>query len=156
MGREQAFAQWRRTLDQRGAGMHGLRIGDSHHLVSAQRLADGSTVHLSIDITEHRQTQTALQEQQQRLAAVLRALPDLWFVLDREGHYLDCSDETHPLHFAPFSEVRGKPVRDVLPPDAAQAMHVGPVRCRSPPAGVQRLEYEMPVQGARRGSSRPA
>lgn len=95
---------------------HELRWKDRWLIISDRLLADGSVVHLSIDITDHKRAELALGEQQvqlcesqAQLSAVLRAVPDLWFVLDAEGRYLKCSSEHHPMLAHSWDSVRGKP-----------------------------------------------
>lgn len=63
--------------------------------------------------------QAALHASEERNRAILNAIPDLMFVLDREGTYLDyhASDEQSLLR--PPSEFLGKNVSEVLPPEIA-------------------------------------
>jgi PAS domain S-box-containing protein len=78
---------------------------------------------------------------QARLSAVLRAVPDLWFVVDRDDTYLMCSDEAHPLLIEPFERQRGQPFGAVLPaPYDRQAREALAQARRS--GEMQRLEYE--------------
>ncbi len=142
VGREQAFARWRLALAEQDGAAQEIRMGPRHLLVSDQRLPDGSIVHLSVDITQRRRAEQALAAQDARLRAVLDALPDLWFVADRDGTYLDCSDEHHPWLVRPFAELRGKRFGDVLPQALAeQGVHA--VRRALGGAGVQQLEYRV-------------
>ncbi len=77
-----------------------------------------------------------------RLAAVLQAIPDLWFVLDADGRYLECSDESHVSLARPYEELRSRPFGEGLPPSHAQR---GLLAIRSALASgqVQRLEYDL-------------
>ena len=142
VGREPDFARWRLALAAQDGAPQEVRMGSRHLLISDQRLPDGSTVHLSIDITQRRRTEQALAAQDARLRAVLDALPDLWFVADRDGTYLDCSDERHPWLVRPFDELRGRRFGDVMPPDLA-AHGVRAVRRALGGEGVQHLEYRL-------------
>lgn len=91
---------------------------------------------------EAERSETALAEQRARLAAVLRALPDLWFVVDREGRYLECSNPQHPWLIRPFEELRGRTFATVLAPHfAAQALTA--VHAALASGEVQRVEYEL-------------
>ena len=54
------------------------------------------------------------------LATVLSALPDLIFILDAEGRYLEIYTGEHNLLAAPYGELRGRTVREALPADAAR------------------------------------
>jgi PAS domain S-box-containing protein len=91
-----------------------------------------------------------LAESQDRLAAVLRAVPDLWFVIGADDRYLLCSDNHHPRLVRPFDEFRGQLFGDVLPgPVAGQS---GAALRRARETGtVQRVEYTLAtLDGARR------
>lgn len=60
------------------------------------------------------QLQALLATSQERSENILRALPDMVFVLDRAGKFLDCQE--HPELLVPKAEVIGRFVQDVLPP----------------------------------------
>jgi diguanylate cyclase (GGDEF)-like protein/PAS domain S-box-containing protein len=55
----------------------------------------------------------------ERNAAVLNAIPDLLFEMDREGRYLDYRSPRTDLLAAPPEAFLGRTVAEVLPPDAA-------------------------------------
>ncbi len=59
--------------------------------------------------------QTALNE----LSAVLRAIPDLLFEVDREGRYLNIWAQNPELLAAQQEQLLGRTVQEMLPPDAA-------------------------------------
>lgn len=77
-----------------------------------------------------------------RLRAVLAALPDLWFIADRDGTYLECSDAMHPWLVQPFDALRGRRFDDVLPSEVAARAMQG-MRAALAGAGVQRLESRL-------------
>ncbi|WP_428423024.1 PAS domain S-box protein [Methylibium sp.] len=148
VGREAEFAAWRLGLTTAEGLQHELRFGTQHVLVTDQLLADGSVIHLSIDITPRRRAELELAEQQARLGAVLRSLPDLWFVIDADGRHVECSDEQHPGLLRPFAELRGKHFTEVVPePLATQAMRAIGDALRS--GDVQRIEYELSMPDGR-------
>ncbi|HSV70460.1 MAG TPA: PAS domain S-box protein [Methylibium sp.] len=142
VGREPEFARWRLSLAGPDAPAQELRMGHQHLLVTDQPLPDGSVVHLSMDITQRRRAEQSIAAQDARLRAVLAALPDLWFIADRDGTYLECSDALHPWLVQSFDELRGRRFVEVLPPDAA-ARSVRGVRAALAGEGVQRTEYRV-------------
>lgn len=77
-----------------------------------------------------------------RLTAVLQAIPDLWFVLDENGVYLECSDESHPSLAQPYSALHGRAFGAGLPPSHAKS-GLRAVRDALASGQVQRLEYEL-------------
>lgn len=95
LGHEEAFLNWRLDLRHHDRA-HEIRFRDRWMLVRDETLDDGSTVHLAMDVTQTRENAELLKTQRQalhdseaRLSAVLRALPDLWFVIDANDRYVD-------------------------------------------------------------------
>ena len=128
---------------------HELRWKDRWLIISDRLLADGSVVHLSIDITDHKRAELALGEQQvqlcesqAQLSAVLRAVPDLWFVLDAEGRYLKCSSEHHPMLAHSWDSVRGKPFDAGVPKPLADRV-VATIASALASGEVQRIDYDL-------------
>jgi PAS domain S-box-containing protein len=151
LGDEDRFFEWRLTLGTADGTLHEVRWRDRWMMVSAKRLANGHVVHLSIDVTELKRAQLLLAEQQaqlsdseERLSAVLQAVPDLWFVLDADGRYLECSDDDHPLIDRNWQALRHQPFSVAGNPEAQQAA-VAAVREALVSGEVQRHEYLLPV-----------
>src|SRR5215217_5515173 len=63
--------------------------------------------------------QAALHESEERNRAILNAIPDLMFLLDREGTYLDYHVRDEQLLMMRPSEFLGKNQSEVLPPELA-------------------------------------
>ena len=154
-GREEEFVRWRLSLASPAATPHELRFEDQTVLVCDQQLPDGSTIHLSIDVSSQRRIEQDLRSSEARMTAVLRAVPDLWFVVDRNDRYLLCSDEQHPLLLVPFERQRGQRFGAVLPPPYDQQAREALTLARSS-GEMQRLEYEctMPDGNVRRFEAR--
>ena len=93
---------------------------------------------------ERRVSEQALAEINLRNQAILRAIPDMMFMMDRNGVYLDyyTRDVRSLLH--PPPAFLGKNVRDVLPPDLAeQVFDVMAKVTENEPAQV--LEYSLTI-----------
>jgi two-component system cell cycle sensor histidine kinase/response regulator CckA len=92
---------------------------------------------------------SALHPHVAHLQALLNALPDLIFVLDREGVYLDClaGDETELR--IPRQQILGRRVSEVLPPIQAQRLAAAIVQVIDH-GGMELLEYELPINGGLR------
>ncbi|QTN25307.1 PAS domain S-box protein [Rhizobacter sp. AJA081-3] len=148
-GREEEFVRWRLSLASPDAPTQELSFGDRTVLVSDKRLPDGSTVHLSIDVTEQRRAEQGRRETEARLSAVLRAVPDLWFVVDRDDRLLMCSDEHHPLLIAPFEQQRGQRLGAVLTPPYDTMAQAALTMARGT-GETQRFEYESVTLDGRR------
>jgi PAS domain S-box-containing protein len=109
--------------------------------------ADGRrrVVGTDTDVTARRAAEEALQEVQARHRAILRAIPDLMFLQDRQGVYLDAHAREAGSFLVPPEWFLGKNMRDVLPPELARSFAAAfETAMRS---GESTLEYELPVRG---------
>jgi PAS domain S-box-containing protein len=64
--------------------------------------------------------EAALNASEERNRAILNAIPDLMFLLDREGTYLDYHATDEASLLMPPNEFLGKKVSEVLPPELAE------------------------------------
>jgi signal transduction histidine kinase len=79
-----------------------------------------------------------------RSSAILTAIPDLMFILLRDGTYVDYHARDPKLLFVPPSAFLGRNVRDVLPPPLAEVMmNALEHACQSDDPVV--VEYELPM-----------
>ena len=148
-GQEAAFIAWR--LGLRGTGQQAeMRFKDRWLLIRDDALEDGSTVHFAMDITRsHRdaellkQQQRALEATQERLTAVLRALPDLWFVIDADNRYID-GHLDHPQLIGQAGQLIGQEVGAMLPDGVARLQRAAVDRARQ--TGLpQTVQYDLEV-----------
>ena len=77
---------------------------------------------LAAIIKERHLSEHALGEINLRNQAILRAIPDMMFIMDRNGVYLDYYAREADLLLPP-REFLGKSVREVLPPELAERIH---------------------------------
>ena len=75
------------------------------------------TVDPSARLEKLRRAEEALTESQAQYQAILSALPDLVFLLSRDGTYLDVHPRDDPRFFVPPEQFLGKTVVDVMPPE---------------------------------------
>lgn len=75
---------------------------------------------ISEDITTRKQNEEALRSSEARNRALLNAFPDLVMRLQRDGTYLDVKPAKDVSAIAPPSELIGKKVSQVLPPEMAE------------------------------------
>jgi PAS domain S-box-containing protein len=71
------------------------------------------------DLTDLRRAEEAVGMLEMRNSAVLRAIPDVMFVLLRNGTFVSAHAKDPTLLFAPPNTFLGKSVRDVMPPHLA-------------------------------------
>ncbi|MDB5998650.1 MAG: hypothetical protein JWP52_349 [Rhizobacter sp.] len=126
-----------------------LRWRDRWMLASAHRMTDGHVVHLALDITSRKHAELALVSQRSELLvsdartrAVLDAVPDLWFVVDEAGTYLECSAAHHPLLIRPWAEMAGQPF-DVGAPAPLVNLALPAIRCAVESGERQRIVYQL-------------
>jgi PAS domain S-box-containing protein len=100
------------------------------------------------DITEQRRAQEALVQAEARNSAMLRAVPDLMFVLLRDGTYVDYHARDAKLLFAPPSVFIGKKVRDIMPPRLAEVM-MEAIEGACARADTVVVEYDLPLDDIR-------
>jgi PAS domain S-box-containing protein len=95
------------------------------------------------DITDRKRAEEALVRLEARNSAMLRAIPDLMFVMRRDGTYVDYHARDPKLLFAPPDVFMGKTVHDIMPRELADTVMEAIERaCRSDEPIV--VEYELP------------
>jgi PAS domain S-box-containing protein len=90
-----------------------------------------------------------LERSENRLSAILNALPDLVFVVDRDGRYVEILTSREDLLFRPAPEMLGKRFHDLLPQSVADS-HLRLVRQTIETRSSQRLEYSLNVRAGER------
>ena len=81
------------------------------------------------DITDQRRAENALRAAEQRNSAILRAIPDLMFVLRRDGTYVDYHARDPSMIYLPPAQFLGRTVRDIFSPDLAETVMEAIERC---------------------------
>ena len=93
-------------------------------------------------------TRATTASAEERNSALLRAIPDLMFILLRDGTYVDYHARDPKLLFVPPSAFIGRHVREVLPPPLAEVMMDALERaCHSDDPVV--VEYELQMDEPR-------
>jgi C4-dicarboxylate-specific signal transduction histidine kinase len=91
----------------------------------------------------------ALHRRERRMDAILRAVPDLMFVLSPEGKYLDYHAADPASLYVPPDQFLGKYMHDVMPPDLARAFAPLLQKAVSGDEPIS-LDYALPIGGAER------
>jgi PAS domain S-box-containing protein len=107
----------------------GLRLGVMS-VLSRQPLMDPKIAELTLGLfaartsveMERRRSERALQASEARNRAILKAIPDVMFVLDRAGNVLDYTANVGNALYAPPEQVIGRNIRDRLPREAADVV----------------------------------
>jgi PAS domain S-box-containing protein len=99
---------------------------------------------LSRDVTERVRAQDALEESEARIRAILHAIPDVLFRMDREGRFVDVVAKHPEELMMPADQIPGRHVQELLPPDLAA--RVCTALRRTLETGVlQSWEYQLPL-----------
>lgn len=91
----------------------------------------------------------SLRRSEERNQALLRAIPDMMFLLDERGVFLDYSCAAPERLLAPPHQFLGQSIRDVLPAAVAERT-LATMREVSRTGQVASFEYDLSVQGASR------
>lgn len=147
VGREDDFLRWRLSLHEQPHPQE-IAFRDRWLLIKDHMLPDRSVVRFGMDITQRKRDEALLQDQQNALSeaqaglnAVLRALPDLWFVLDAQGCHID-GHADHPMLLQPLADIKGRPLGENLPPRQRQMQQEALQRLQAT-GQPQRLEYDL-------------
>lgn len=98
------------------------------------------------DITERMGTEEELRANEAKIQALLDSVPDMMFVMDREGQYLDYHASNDGLLYAPPDAFLGRNVREVMPAHLVEAYLS--VHDRVLQTGeTQTFEYSLEISG---------
>ncbi|NIS38576.1 PAS domain S-box protein, partial [Candidatus Saccharibacteria bacterium] len=101
---------------------------------------------LKAEIAERKQTEKALRESESKNRALLNAIPDLMFRLNKDGVYLDYQAPKGSDLALPAEEVIGKSIYDVFPRELtnqAKKKINNALRTKN----IQIMEYQLPHNG---------
>jgi PAS domain S-box-containing protein len=103
---------------------------------------------VTLDITDQKLAEAAREESEERNRAILHAIPDLMFLQNREGVYLDYHAQRPQDLLVPPEVFLGKNMRDILPPELAERFF----ECffRAEHGKPQIMEYELKLNGSPR------
>ncbi|MFQ3636719.1 MAG: PAS domain S-box protein [Cyanobacteriota bacterium] len=101
------------------------------------------------DITQRKQAEDALRQSETFNRSLLRALPEMLFIVDRRGTCLHIQTEQDDDLVFPLSEQLGRQIDELLPAEVAQSM-MGAIAQAEQTGTVQTLEYSLLLQGEER------
>ena len=109
----------RRTVDAHGNERWVLTNKIPLH--NAEGIVTG-LVGISRNITKRKQAEIQQRESEARLRAIVKAHPDIVFVQNEDGQYVEVLTASQDLLYAGSTQLEGKYVRDVLPHNAASTV----------------------------------
>ncbi|OPY37098.1 MAG: Bacterioopsin transcriptional activator [Methanoregula sp. PtaU1.Bin051] len=107
------------------------------------------------DVTERKAAEKALSESEQRNAAILAAMPDLIFILSRDGTYLDFQVQDKNLLAVPPDQIIGKNILSAGFDAETVKTILQAIAAAIDTGTLQQVEYELKVpRGIRRFEAR--
>ena len=104
-----------------------------------------STLVVARDISDRKRAEEKIRQAEHRNAVLLGAIPDLMFVLSREGEYRDFQVPDVRLLALPPDEIIGRNIRDVgFSPESQDAI-LQTIRRAIDTRELQRIDYELAV-----------
>ncbi|MCK4944543.1 MAG: PAS domain S-box protein [Candidatus Aminicenantes bacterium] len=98
-----------------------------------------------VDITEHKKMEKELQESEEKFRRIFEAIPDLFFLVTREGTFLDFKGKEGEF-FVPPEKFLGKKIEDIFPEDITKLMLnsiINTLDSREPNI----IEYDIHIKG---------
>ena len=92
---------------------------------------------------------TVLQNKQEEFEAIFRAMPDMFFLVDERGRYLEFRGGSESRPLVPPEEFLGKNIDQIMPGEVAERLKVA-LGLAGKRREVVNLEYELDEQGQRR------
>ncbi len=89
-------------------------------------------------------TEQKLIKNQERSDIILNSLPNVVFVFDEEGYYLEANSADHDLLVVKGAELEQMKLHDILPEDVADLIHAN-IRKAIKTGEVQHFDYELEV-----------
>ena len=77
---------------------------------------------ISLDVTRHREVESALKESEARLRALFECTTDTIFILDASGRFLTANPACLAVLGRPLGAVIGRDLRDLFPPSVADPL----------------------------------
>ncbi len=96
----------------------------------------------SRDVTERQQAETARQKSTEKANALLNALPDIVFVIDRKGRFLHYKAKREDLHYQGEESLVGLTLQQTCPPDFSVAV-MAEIHAALDTQTMRQFEYEL-------------
>ena len=121
-----------------------FEMNEHDYLSSAFLIGGEYYATISIDITNRKLTDKKLRESQSRSQAMLNAIPDLMFRLNRKGLILDYKADITDLYSQTEETIIGKRICDITPPEFAHLIEQK-IQETLISNALQTFEYQLPI-----------
>ena len=138
--------QWeRRYVHKSGLALWGLLTTTLVRDASGEPACFISQV---IDISDRKQAEEALKRAEARASALIGAMQDVILVIDGDGTYVDVARSATDRLFRPPSELVGRRLHEVFPPELADKF-LGVVRSALELRSPVEIGYDLEIRGER-------
>jgi rsbT co-antagonist protein RsbR len=117
------------------------------NVVAILGLYEDITARKQAEVEAKSQLEAALRDSNKRITSIIEALPDIVFVFDEEGRYIEILTARDNLLYAPLMELKGRLMSEVLPP-AAVDLFMGVIRQTLATGQLQIIEYPLETQSS--------
>ncbi len=125
------------------------RIRSQLTIFKLQKKLESVNNELDQRVVELTDSQEQLHERENKLSAFIKALPNITFVHDEEGRYLEIySNETENI-VADVEDMIGKNISDFIPADVAE-MKLEAIKSVIKTGQTKVIEYQMPVPSGKK------
>jgi len=98
------------------------------------------------DLTEHKRFEDELRKSEAKNRALLDAIPDAIFLLDKEGNFLDYRAPNSSILYAPAELFLGKNIHSIMPQDLVE-LTMNNLGLARQSGKMQVFEYQLPTNG---------
>ncbi|WP_080798933.1 PAS domain S-box protein [Desulfamplus magnetovallimortis] len=109
------------------------------------KLPNGMLISFGIDITEKKEVEENLRKNEARFRAFTEAIPDILFVFDIDGQYVEIFTSSEDLLYDELEKLKGLKIQDVIPDEVA-AQHLEVIRKTIETQEKQIFEYQLDVK----------
>jgi diguanylate cyclase (GGDEF)-like protein/PAS domain S-box-containing protein len=120
------------------------RLNTHLSILRLRRQLQATNRQLADRLEELTRSQQLLQERERKLDAFVNAMPNLSFICDQEGRYLEILTNETSLLSASVEEMKGRLINELLPPEEAKLM-MDAVHQAIETGETQVIEYKIPV-----------
>ncbi|MCZ7610545.1 MAG: PAS domain S-box protein [Ignavibacterium sp.] len=98
------------------------------------------------DVTDRKEALEQIENSEKKLRSILQAMPDIFFVLDYEGRYVDIAPANEQLLYRTPDELIGKTLHEVFPKEMADKF-LSLVRTALATGRSTNWDYELEIEG---------
>ncbi|MBA4251710.1 MAG: hypothetical protein C0442_08315 [Chlorobiaceae bacterium] len=99
------------------------------------------------NITEQKLVSLKLEQSEKKLRSIFGALPDLFFILDKEGRYLDIAPSSENLLYKPKAELLGKKIDEIFEKEMADKF-LNLIQQTISTRSQAQMDYQLKINGS--------